>query len=151
MPCSKSVSCGLSLSRSDTWPNSVSLPVRITTALPLPLTTWVRSTGSLSADPVVSLLTRPPPLFLRGKFHPSGLLHQRRDLWIPESDNLRGRYLRRSERRYHRGQFLRPEFLCIRHHEATPLQFARWPAASPLRWLRRAPAKTRAGRLREQW
>ena len=41
MPCSKSVSCGRSLSRSDTLPNSVSLPVRITSALALPLTTWV--------------------------------------------------------------------------------------------------------------
>src|SRR4030042_1914185 len=40
-PCSNSVSGGLSFSRSETFPNSVSFPVRMTTAFVLSLTTWV--------------------------------------------------------------------------------------------------------------
>ena len=58
MPCSNSVSGGRSLSRSDTLPNSVSVPVRMTSALALPLTTWV---------PIDSALVRWPSGVSAGK------------------------------------------------------------------------------------
>ena len=51
MPCSKSVSSGLSFNRSDTLPNSVVLPVPTTSAVAVPLTTWVPIQSALDRCP----------------------------------------------------------------------------------------------------
>ena len=66
MPRSNSVSSGRSFSRSETLPNSVFLPVPMTIALALPLTTWVPIQSALDRLPSGVSVTSTPIDFSAG-------------------------------------------------------------------------------------
>src|SRR2546422_4705732 len=70
MPRSKSVSGGLSFSLSDSLPHSVSLPVLMTSAFPLPLTTCVPIQRAFVRRPIGVSTRSTATAFSTGKVSP---------------------------------------------------------------------------------